>query len=190
MEQFEQLLHRYVRKMCQNAALIEKLDHMACRRQYASGEMLLAAGERSEYICLILQGMVRGVYVDEEGTEITKCFSGEEEWCCSYNFFTKEESPFYIEAIEPTTVAAFPVEALRETLTAYPALQKELDRLTQQIFLEAEKRVFSFSGMDAKQRYVNFVQEHPEIVGRVKQEYVASYLGITPSSLSRIKRSL
>ena len=56
--------------------------------------------------------------------------------------------------------------------------------------MKSEQRIYSFISMEAKERYLLIVKEHPELINNAKQEHIASYLGITPSSLSRIKRDL
>lgn len=185
------LIHQYFSKFSNDSILHNELEKLVYIKEYMANETILSMGENTNDICLILQGMVRGYYIDEKGNEITKCFSEEMDWCCSYSYFKKGPSEFYIEALEnPTILARFHVEKSKKLLEAYPEVSNAMRQLIYHTFTESEKRIYSFSAMEAKERYLSFVKEHPSFVERVKQEYIASYLGITPSSLSRIKRNL
>ena len=159
-------------------------------KKYAAGEMLLKAGERTDYICLVIKGIVRGYYIDQNGNEITKCFSKEKDWCCSYSYLTDDISSFYIETLEETTLARLDITKTKDIMKKYPEMREMVERLLYRTIMESEKRVLSFAGMEARERDLSLLNEKSEIVKRVKQEQIASYLGITPSSLSRIKKSL
>jgi CRP-like cAMP-binding protein len=65
-------------------------------KEYKKGENILNMGENTKVVCLILRGIVRGVYIDTEGVEITKCFSKEGDWCCFYNMLSDNPSEFWI----------------------------------------------------------------------------------------------
>lgn len=159
-------------------------------KEYQPGEYILNMGENTQEVCLILQGIVRGYYVNENGHDVTKCFSKEGNWCCFYNFLQEGPSEFIIETLEKCRVARIRVVDLQSILNKYPMLQNMYETLVRGAFLKVEERNASFLQMNAKERYLSFIKKHNEINQRVKQEYIASYLGITPSSLSRIKREL
>lgn len=185
-----ELLTEYFREKQIEEETISLLVNKFEFRKYDLGETILAMGERTETICLILKGLVRGYYMDEDGNEITKCFSKENDWCCIYNYFSEEVSSFTIQAIENVEVAVIHVAHLNHLIEENPQIRKLKDDMMQTVFLNAEKRVFSFASMDARQRYLEFKNNNPSLCSRIKQEYLASYLGVTPSSLSRIKRDL
>ncbi len=85
--------------------LVQKLAPLFVYKEYKKGDIILNMGENTNVICLILQGMVRGVYIDEEGNEFTKCFSKEGEWCCVYNMLENSPLDFLIEALEDCYIA-------------------------------------------------------------------------------------
>lgn len=169
---------------------IESLLDICFFKSYNCGEIILSMGECSDSICLIMKGIVRGYYIDIDGNNITKCFSLEGDLCCSYGYLSDLPSPFYVEAIEDSILACLKIKQLKTLIEAEQTLRKFRDDMMRDVFMNSEERVRSFSGMEAKERYLRFVEEHPDICNRVKQEYIASFLGITPSSLSRIKRNL
>lgn len=157
---------------------------------YGQGQTMLAMGEKKDFLCLILTGVVRGYYLDEDGNDVTKCFSRENDWCCFYNYVSREPSPFYVEALEEVCVAQIRIPDLEKCLQEMPSLQECFQRLVNEAFLRIEEKNMAFARLDAKERYLKFLREYPDLAGRVRQEHIATYLGITPSSLSRIKRSL
>jgi CRP-like cAMP-binding protein len=170
--------------------LIQILKPLFTLREYKKGNTLLNMGENTKVVCLILQGIVRGVYIDKEGAEITKCFSKEGQWCCFYNMLNDGPSEYWIEALEDCRVAEIEVEQIRNILKKYQQFRTLYDKLYNNAFMQSDEKGVLFQRMQAKERYLCFANKYPDIEERVKQEYIASYIGITPSSLSRIKRKL
>jgi CRP-like cAMP-binding protein len=170
--------------------LIQTLKSLLTRREYRKGDAILRMGENTKVVCLILQGLVRGVYMDKEGDEITKCFSKEGEWCCFYNMLNDSPSEYWIQALEDCQVAEIAVEQLRNILNESQQLRTYWEKLYNAAFILSDEKGISLQRMQAKERYLFFVHKHPDLAERVNQEYIASYIGITPSSLCRIKREL
>ncbi|MGC6174585.1 Crp/Fnr family transcriptional regulator [Lacrimispora sp. 38-1] len=183
-------LTQYLDEKGISSELIQTIESVFTLRSLKKGCNLLNMGENSKVICFILQGIVRGVYIDEEGDEITKCFSKEGEWCCFYNILSDGPSKYWIEALEDCQIAEIGVEQLRGIIKKYQQFRILYDELYNDAFMLSDEKGVSFQRMNAKQRYLHFAEKYPDIEERVKQEYIASYIGITPSSLSRIKREL
>lgn len=176
--------------MCSDLDLSKKLASIAKYVSVKNGECILRAGERTEYICLVISGVVRGYYLDDEGNDITKCFSMENDWCCSYSYMSKLPSPFFIETIDDTILARFDINEINTFIDKYPVFRKKVEQLLGEMLVRSEQRIRSLMSLEAKDRYLMLLDEQPELFKRVKQEYIASYIGVTPSSLSRIKKSL
>lgn len=176
--------------MCGDANLSKRILSIPKIVSATCGESILKAGHRTNYICLVISGLVRGYYIDEEGNDITKCFSMEGDWCCSYNYLSDIPCPFFLEASENTVLARFNICEIDKIIKEYSVLKEEVGKLLAKTMMESERRIFSFTSLEAKDRYLLLLKEQPELVKRAKQEHIASYLGITPSSLSRIKRSI
>ncbi len=186
----EQRIEAYLMGLGVDAEQVKELLPMFRIVHYEAGQIILRMGERTEYMCLILKGMVRGYYLDGEGNDITKCFTLENDWCCFYNYVREESSSFYIEAIEDLVVGQVSIADMERCLERQPFLGEKMNEKINKAFIQAEERNFALASQDAKQRYKNFIETSPEICKRVKQEQIATYLGITPSSLCRIKREL
>ena len=73
--------------------------------EYKAGSQIIRMGDVADSMQLVLQGLVRAYYIDENGTEITKCFAKENEWCGFYSYLSEEPSPFFVETLEPTVTA-------------------------------------------------------------------------------------
>jgi CRP-like cAMP-binding protein len=181
---------QYLDKEGINSDLIQILKPMFTLKEYKKGDTILNMGENTKVVSLILQGIVRGVYIDNEGEEITKCFSKEGDWCCFYNLLNNRPSEYWIEALEDCQCAEIKVEELRNILVKYQQLRTLYEKLYNNAFILSDEKGISFQRLQAKERYLYFADKYPDIEERVKQEYIASYIGITPSSLSRIKRKL
>lgn len=158
--------------------------------EYKAGTQIIRMGDVADSMQLVLQGLVRAYYIDENGTEITKCFAKENEWCGFYSYLSEEPSPFFVETLEPTVTAKIKTSDIKVLASTSTAVQEKFSELVNKAFLSVDKKSYDFANKEAKDRYLEFAKENPEIIRRAKQEHIASYLGITPSSLSRIKREL
>ncbi|MDO5559909.1 MAG: Crp/Fnr family transcriptional regulator [Oscillospiraceae bacterium] len=159
-------------------------------KKYSEGELIQDVNKNTGKICLVLEGIVRGYFITEDGNDVTKCFSDEGCWCCFYNYLSDDLPEFYVEALEPCLLAQIEKSRFSTALEQYPQLRYIYDKLYTDAFLKTDKRGMQFQKMSAKQRYLNFINNDPRTAKRVRQEYIASYLGITPSSLCRIKKEL
>lgn len=183
-------LIEYLRNEGINNDWIQTINPMFTIRKYRKGDFVLNMGENTKVVGLILQGIVRGVYIDKGGEEITKCFSKEGEWCGFYNMLNDNPSEYWIEALEDCQVAQIKVDQLRNLLSMSQQFRNWYEKLYNNAFMLIDEKGVSFQRMQAKERYLNFVNKYPDIAERVKQEYIASYIGVTASSLCRIKREL
>lgn len=183
----EYVLH-YFLNWSKNRKLAETLTRLATYKHISAGESILEAGQRTNYICLVVSGLVRGFYIDEEGNDRTKCFSVQGDWCCSYNYLSDMPCPFYLEAEQDTVLAMFNIQDVDNIKEKFPILKTKIEELLAETMMKSEQRIYSFISMEAKDRYMLIMKEQPELIKTVKQEHIASYLGVTPSSLSRLKK--
>ena len=180
----------YFLDLSKNRDLSEELTELVTYKLITSGESILEAGRRTNYICLVVSGLVRGFYIDEEGNDRTKCFSLPGEWCCSYNYISDMPCPFFLEAEQDTVLAMFNIQEIEEIKEKYPILKMKIEELLAESMMRSEQRIYSLISLEAKDRYMLIMKEQPELIKSAKQEHIASFLGITPSSLSRIKKNL
>lgn len=151
------------------------------------GNLFLRAGEVCRYVGFVTQGLLR-YYVLDDGEEHTYDFSPENTFVSNYeSFLTQTPSTRTIQALEATTLLHIRHDHLQ---TLYKDLQhgQEFGRLVaEQLFVATLQKLTSFYRETADERYDNFLRLFPGLVERVPQYVVASYVGIKPQSLSRLR---
>ncbi len=105
MSDYNNFVLNYFLNISKNRELSEELTGIAAYKHISGGESILEAGHRTNYICLVVSGLVRGFYIDEEGNDRTKCFSLQGDWCCSYNYISDMPCPFFLEAEQDSVLA-------------------------------------------------------------------------------------
>ncbi|WP_343680794.1 Crp/Fnr family transcriptional regulator [Chryseobacterium arthrosphaerae] len=158
---------------------------------YRKNEHLLEAGNMARYYYFIKSGLVGYYTVDEAGNSIYKIFFEENSFVASTAAIIKNEpSEFSIIALEDCTVIQYPVKAYRELLEKHPDLALfHIHYLEKNWVVKKEPLEVSLKYETAKQRYI-FLLENRSLYNRLKQNQIASYLGITPTQLSRIRKEL
>jgi len=106
------------------------------------------------------------------------------------SFYFDEPSEFFIDAIEPTTVAVLDEEFINIMSEISPQFRKYNERILQNHIRHLQKRIDQLVGASAEERYLHFLKNYPNLTLRAPQWMIASYLGITPESLSRVRREL
>ncbi len=154
-------------------------------------EYFLREGEIPNRIGFNVSGLLRLYYIDVNGTEIIKHFCFENTLAISYSaFLQREESRFYIQALEDTRLLTIDYNAYRELLASHMCWQVAARKLAELVFMIKEKREAELLLYSAQERYLRFLEDYPNLEKRLNQYHLASYLGITPESLSRIRSSL
>ena len=160
-----------------------------CRvRALSRGEYVLRAGERATHSGLVMRGLLREHFVLEDGTERTKAFVSEGEPTGSLaDLLSGHGSRAFIVAEEPSLLLTVPFARMQELVVAYPAWRDYGEALLKMLFIRKAEREYELLGLDAEARYRVFLDKHPGLGSRVTARHIASYLGITPVHLSRIR---
>jgi CRP/FNR family transcriptional regulator, anaerobic regulatory protein len=154
-----------------------------------SQDYFLKEGQICKSVGFIESGLVMYYKLTKEGQEIVCDFGIENQWITQYeSLTTKTPSTLYIKAIEPTTLKVISFENINKLSLKIPAFEKITRQLIEKVFFEMIKRADGFQRLQADERYEKLLNENAEILNRVPQYYVASYLGIAPQSLSRIRK--
>ena len=163
----------------------------AKRKSYNIGEYLVKEGGTRKEIFFILKGLVRAYQINSKGEEITIGLYSENGFFCSpFNIFFNEPAQNDFVALEPTTVLSMDYEKLDVLVAKHPQLEANRKLIYHAGIKEMIKRNSSFILLSPEERYLDFVQKKPELVNRVPDKYIAHVLGITPVSLSRIRRRI
>ncbi len=176
---------RYVALAPAEAQLVR--DHLALQTVPRKAH-LLAAGQPCSASYFVLHGCLRMYFITEKGTEQITRFALENWWLADYSsLLSQRPSQFFVQAVEPTTVAVLDYARQEELLAQVPALERYFRLVLQRVAAADQTRpVFQF-GLSAEERYHQFSALFPEFVQRVPQYMLASYLGFTPEFLSKIR---
>lgn len=139
----------------------------------------------------IVQGGIRGFIMDFDGEENNICFKFENQFITSYESFTLEQiSKKNIQAIEDCIFLVIQRNELDTLFQEVPACNFILKLLVDQELIDKENYLINFNCKSAKEKYLQFLDQSPEIVRRVKVSHLASYLGMTPRTLTRVKKQI
>jgi cAMP-binding proteins - catabolite gene activator and regulatory subunit of cAMP-dependent protein kinases len=168
----------------------EQINGSAVLSEFPRKQIVLLEGTKSETIYFIISGIVRGYYIDENGNDITKCFSRENQFFSSEGLRTESTSSFTIECLEDCRCIQLPYKLVREVMKADEVLHEVFVRYYLREVANLEKHIKSAALMDAEERYIAFCRQYPDLQERVDLQYIASYIGIRAASLSRIRKKL
>lgn len=160
-------------------------------RRYKKDAVLLRDGEVCNSIFFVEKGLLRSFSINESGKEHIIQFAPEN-WFVSdrsSNYFNAP-SDFFIDAVEDSEVVLIDPQFFNLASDLSPQFRQYNDRLLHNHILHLQKRVNLLLSASAEKRYLDFIDLYPDLTLRVPQWMIASYLGITPESLSRVRKEL
>lgn len=147
-------------------------------------------GTYCNYVHFIIKGACYAYDLDERGDKHAFQFSIEDYWIGDlYSYFSGRKGLYNAEAIEDTHVLAIRKKSFEELCVQYPVYERFFRILIQNAFVALQYRLVKTQSEDAESRYMEFTEKNPHFVQRIPQYLIASYLGIKPQSLSRIRKS-
>jgi CRP-like cAMP-binding protein len=154
-------------------------------------QYLLQEGDVCKVIAFIEKGALRSYFVDEKGVERIVQFALEG-WMIAdlYSFLTSEPSTYNIDALEHSQLVLINKKAHNELLDKLPKYERYIRLLITDAYVALQKRITSVISLDLEERYTYFSSLYPDIVQRVPQHMIASYMGLTPETLSRVRRRI
>jgi len=181
------MLGHLLNKLQEDTTRWENIRHLFSEAGFPAKTILLKEGEIAGHIYFIKKGCLR-LWFNDDGKDITFQFFFENRAVASIESFLKNApSRFNLETIEPTSVLILPKESFNILMEEITELREGFQEIMMQR-LENYTRLFLSRIKDNPQkRYLDLIENNPQIVQRVPQHYIASYLGITPVSLSRIR---
>lgn len=170
---------------------VKDLLGICTEEYYHKNDLLLESGSMARYYYFVKSGLIGYYTEDEQGNNIYKIFFEENSFVASTAAIIKNEpSNFNIIALEDCSVIQYPAKAYRELLKKHHDLALfHLYYLEKNWVVKKEPLEVSLKYETAKKRYLQLL-ENPSLYNRLKQHYIASYLGITPTQLSRIKKDV
>jgi len=156
------------------------------KRQY-----LLQEGDTCKYLSFVEKGLLRSYNIDEKGIEHMNLFAWEGWWTSDmYSFLSGEKSVFNIDAIEDSELLMITLTNFEEMTLKVPIMDRYFRILFQNSLVTKDRRLVSSNTHTAEEKYIELAESSPEIIQRIPQNLIASYLGLAPETLSRIKKNI
>jgi CRP-like cAMP-binding protein len=155
--------------------------------------ILLKEKEKSNTIYFVHSGVLRAGVHDGDAKDWTHCFFSPEglHWVgLTSNNLLKRSSDCFIEVLEDAKITAFSIETLRELRRSNMAWATFFNCQLMKTFRFLEEKSINTIKLSPEKRYINFVESYPRLVQNIPQHYIASYIGVAPESLSRIRKRI
>lgn len=185
-------LIRYLLQFGQlNQQQVELIKSKATYKTVEKGAYFYEAGRSATQIGYVTEGIFRVCYYNKSGEGFTRYFIYENRFVADINSFRDAmPSTEYIEAVTDCQLMVFSRDGFNELARLIPDWNDIFAKITSNVLENKMKASSNMLVQDAQTRYVHFLEHYPGLANRVPQSMLASYLGITPSSLSRIRKSL
>lgn len=152
---------------------------------------ILEAGNLCRYYTFIASGCFRMFGIDENGNEHNIQFAAENDWIMDIgSFHTQKRSEFYIKAMESSVILQVQQEDLYFLYLNIPKLDRIFKVIIENKYVELQNHVLQNLSSTAQQRYLSFLDQYPHLANRIPNAQIASYLGITPEFLSKVRKDL
>jgi CRP-like cAMP-binding protein len=186
------ILHDHVRRRIQlPREECTGLGQYFTSRVVRTRQFLLQAGEVCRQIAFITDGCLRMYTVDHKGDEHVLQFAIRDWWISDLNsFLSGEPSTHFIDALQDSEVLLLDKGDRDALLESIPAMEKFFRLLLEANYIARSQRIADSLSRSAEERYVAFLKTYPTIAEQIPQAQIASFLGITPQSLSRIRKDL
>ena len=167
--------------------LVAKISYKKIRRK----QYLLQEDDVSRHYNFVLTGCLRMYYVDKKGGEHTLQFATKDGWIADIgSLHTNKPSRLSIDALEPSEVLRISKDELIHLYEMHPAFDRYFRVLTENAFVAMQERVLQKISSTAEERYLSFLEKHSHLTNRLSQVHIASYIGVTPEFLSKLRRKL
>ncbi len=155
------------------------------------GDVFLKEGQRCDHLFYIIDGFARVYYLDLNGNEITHWFCAKDSIITSpFSFLKRERNILFFEALEDTALITINAGQLEKLIYHLPELGEAFRHINAEFAMILSRRIMSIHTETAEERYLKLMKEHPLLFQKAKLSHIASFLGITQQSLSRIRKNL
>jgi len=159
--------------------------------EFKKGAVLFKQGDAPTKCYFILKGCVRQYSIDEEGREVTSNFYTEEQAIAIFNHHKPDKSSDYTyTCIEDSIIVVGDLDTEQDMYNKHPQLEMMTRRMIEENFSQVQEEYAAFIASSPEERFKTLQMKRPSLIDRVPQHQLASYLGITPESLSRIKKRI
>jgi len=168
-----------------------EFDLRLIHKTVKKGEVFLKEDQRCDHLYYIIDGFTRVYYLDLDGNEITHWFCAKDSIITSpFSFVKGERNILFFEALEDTRLLLIHSRQLEKLIAHLPELGEAFRHINAEFAMVLSRRVMSIHTETAMERYLKLLEEHPLLFQKAKLSHIASFLGITQQSLSRIRKNL
>jgi CRP/FNR family transcriptional regulator len=154
-------------------------------------EIFIQSGQVQQSVGFIVSGLIRSYYIDDNGNEKTVRFYAEKDYATHYTaFITQQPCKYTFQCLENTVLVLLSYENMQLTYRHIPTFEKYGRLVAEEILKMQQQRIESFVFQTAKERYIDFMKQHPDLYNRVSLSHLCSYLGIERQTLTRIRQKL
>jgi len=158
-------------------------------KTYKKDTLLLSEGELAKECYFILRGCVRSYYLIN-GEERTTEFYTETQTITPVSYVKKQLSEYYLSCLEDCILAVGSPERNKELIEKIPKLESLILQMNSELLVQKQISFDSFKNLSPEMRYLKLLEARPDLLNRVPQYHLATYLGITPVSLSRMRKRI
>lgn len=188
---YDCLRHNIKQRVLLSDQELEEIEAVAKQVMLKKKSHLLAEGGICNFLVFVNKGCLRSFSVNSKGAEHIVQFAFEDNWISDLHSYLEEKpATLYIESIEDSDVLLISKEDMERLFHNIPALERWMRLLLQNAYVAVQRRLNNALSITAEERYAALLRFHPDIATRVPLIHIASYLGITAESLSRIRRQL
>jgi CRP/FNR family transcriptional regulator, anaerobic regulatory protein len=165
-------------------ALISRLTERKIKRK----QYILQEGDTCKHFSYVVEGCFKTYGVDPTGKEHNLLFTAEDDWISDIDSLHKERpSKLFIEAIEPSTILQISKGDLWYLYSNFPKFDRNFRVIIEDKYIELQNRLLQTFSSTAYERYESFLERYPNLANRLPNTQIASFLGITPEFLSKIR---
>ena len=187
----EKALGKYLSRYAElSPAELEAISSRMVMREVRKREMILNIGEQEEFLNLVMKGLIRKFFYKNRDEVITQIAVEGDLISSSVSFLSNQPSLYAVEALESSVLASISREKVEELYELSPRLERIGRVIITELYLEKERWEQNHIEFDIRERFVNFIHSNPDLIQRVPQKYIASYLNIKPETFSRLKHLL
>jgi CRP-like cAMP-binding protein len=170
---------------------LQEIESFFTPKHIARGDVVLRINEICQHNCFVTKGCLRSYVIDDKGKEHIIQFAPENWWISEQiSLMNAEPAMYFIDAVEDTDYLAVDKEFFKAFHQVIPAAREMSERLQLNSLRAFQKRLISHLSATGEERYLSFIKTYPSLALRLPQKMIASYLGVTPESLSRIRKEI
>jgi len=185
-----EVLHAYFKdRMPLTPEGFEMMQSVFIPRQLEKGELFIREGEIAKYGIFVTKGCLRSYVVDNKGKEHIVQFAPENWWLSDTNSLMNNiPTLYFVDAVEPSDILLIDLPSHKKLMAELPGFAASFQSGFQKHAASKDKRIIASLTATAEERFQNFLETYPSIAQRVPQHMLASYLGTSPETLSRIRK--